>query len=88
MLVILFQGGPVDRVAAADVAAQAALKRILKNDKPQLTTTQKNIQMIVWWKKMDFFFNFMIQAKRELEKERRRNDPAYRIKELGLEPAP
>ncbi|PAV59909.1 hypothetical protein WR25_12509 [Diploscapter pachys] len=67
------QGGSVDRVAAADVAAQAALKRILKDDKPQLTTTQKNIQLI---------------AQRELEEERRRSDPAYRMKELGLEPAP
>ncbi|EFO99040.1 CRE-UBXN-6 protein [Caenorhabditis remanei] len=49
------QGGQIDRVAAADIAAQAALKRMQKNE-PQQDASKRRIQMI---------------AKRELEEERR-----------------
>ncbi|CAI4228439.1 unnamed protein product [Auanema sp. JU1783] len=64
------QGGSVDRVAASDVAAQAALKRLYKNDPSQeLTYSQKKIQMI---------------AKKELEEERQRNDPNSLLKDLAL----
>ncbi|KAK6036108.1 hypothetical protein COOONC_26387 [Cooperia oncophora] len=40
------QGGGIDRVAAADVAAQAALKRLYKAE-PQISSSQKKIQVIV-----------------------------------------
>ncbi|VDO73186.1 unnamed protein product [Heligmosomoides polygyrus] len=50
------QGGGVDRIAASDIAAQAALKRLYKAE-PQISSSQKKIQMI---------------AQRELEQERRR----------------
>lgn len=49
------QGGQIDRVAAADIAAQAAFKRMQKNE-PQQNAGKRRIQMI---------------AKRELEEERR-----------------
>ncbi|EYB98770.1 hypothetical protein Y032_0128g1433 [Ancylostoma ceylanicum] len=63
------QGGGIDRVAASDIAAQAAIKRLYKAE-PQISSSQKKIQMI---------------AQRELEEERRRNDPKYALEQLGLE---
>lgn len=42
------QGGSgIDRVAAADVAAQAAFKRLYAHEEPKTTAGQKKIQMIV-----------------------------------------
>lgn len=41
-----FKGGGVDRIAASDIAAQAALKRLYKAE-PQISSSQKKIQMIV-----------------------------------------
>ncbi|XGW28180.1 hypothetical protein V3C99_008186 [Haemonchus contortus] len=66
------QGGGIDRVAAADVAAQAALKRLYKAE-PQISSSQKKIQMI---------------AQRELEEERRRQkeqEPSSPLSNLQLE---
>ncbi|KHJ74847.1 hypothetical protein OESDEN_25537 [Oesophagostomum dentatum] len=39
------QGGGIDRIAASDIAAQAAIKRLYKE--PQISSSQKKIQMIV-----------------------------------------
>ncbi|VDM70203.1 unnamed protein product [Strongylus vulgaris] len=63
------QGGGIDRIAASDIAAQAALKRLYK-EPPKISSSQKKIQMI---------------AQRELEEERRRRDPNYAMAQLGLQ---
>ncbi|KAK6751547.1 hypothetical protein RB195_003133 [Necator americanus] len=63
------QGGGIDRIAASDIAAQAAIKRLYKAE-PQISSSQKKIQMI---------------AQRELEEERRRRDPKKAIEELSLD---
>ncbi|VDM53203.1 unnamed protein product [Angiostrongylus costaricensis] len=63
------QGGAIDRIAASDVAAQAALKRLYKAE-PQISGSQKKIQMI---------------AQRELEEERRRKDACNALQELSFE---
>ncbi|CAB3405784.1 unnamed protein product [Caenorhabditis bovis] len=53
------QGSQIDRQAAADIAAQAALKRMYKNETTQQDKSKKRIQMI---------------AKRELEEERKKRE--------------
>ncbi|CAJ0603528.1 unnamed protein product [Cylicocyclus nassatus] len=63
------QGGGIDRIAASDIAAQAAMKRLYK-EPPKISSSQKKIQMIV---------------QRELEEERRRQDPRYAMEQLGLQ---
>lgn len=63
------QGGAVDRVAASDIAAQAALKRIYKAE-PHISSQRKKIQMI---------------AQRELEEERRRQEPVVDLTQLHIE---
>ncbi|WKY06240.1 hypothetical protein Q1695_006440 [Nippostrongylus brasiliensis] len=63
------QGGRIDRVAASDIAAQAALKRLYKAE-PQISSSQKKIQMI---------------AQRELEEERRRRVQEADLSALTVE---
>ncbi|VDL64680.1 unnamed protein product, partial [Nippostrongylus brasiliensis] len=63
------QGGGIDRVAASDIAAQAALKRLYKAE-PQISSSQKKIQMI---------------AQRELEEERRRRVQEADLSALTVE---
>lgn len=61
------QGSSIDRVAASDVAAQAAFKRLYKNEPQQVSYSQKKIQML---------------AQRELEEERKLQDPNYVAAEM------
>ncbi|CAJ0587517.1 unnamed protein product, partial [Mesorhabditis spiculigera] len=68
------QGGhsEIDRVAAADIAAQAAYKRTLAKEEPKTTYGQKKIQML---------------ARREIEEERRKQQGGLEsdMEKLGIQ---